>query len=184
MDGVKFGVRIVERSLDVRAGSPLLTLNNTYAEALTPLSALELQRLLDQAFVALRVGEADAFLIALDQGADYDSPNFVWFRARVARFVYVDRVAVAAHARGCGFGRALYQTLIAHARATGHERIVSEVNADPPNPDSDAFHSAMGFTVVGEATLSNGKSVRYYARALDGAGGPARYVYAAGAPSP
>jgi hypothetical protein len=170
MDEGNFEVRIVDRGVEIRAGSPLLALNNAHAEALTRLSAGELQRLLEQAFLALSVGEADAFLIALDEGADYHSPNFVWFRDRFARFVSVDRVAVAEGAHGRGLGRALYQTLIAHARAGGHVLIVSEVNADPPNPRSDAFHAAMGFAVIGAATLSNGNSVRYYAKTLGGAG--------------
>ncbi len=55
--------------------------------------------LVDRAFFAGRIGEADAFLIAFDQDADYDSPNFLWFRERFERFVYVDRIAVAPAAR-------------------------------------------------------------------------------------
>ncbi len=146
----------------------LLALNNAHAEALTFLSPEGLARLVDRAFVVLRAGEKDAFLIAFDEGADYDSQNFLWFRERFARFVYVDRVAVASHARGRGLGRALYDALAARASAAGRERIVCEVNADPPNPVSDAFHAAMGFVVVGAQRLSSGKSVRYYARPLGG----------------
>ena len=41
-----------------------------------------------------------------------------------------------------------------------------EVNSDPPNPASDVFHAAMGFSVTGEALLDNGKTVRYMARLL------------------
>ena len=151
------------------ARASLPALNNAHAEALTLLSPEDLARLVDRAFLVLRAGEADGFLIAFDESADYDSPNFLWFRERFARFVYVDRVAVAAHARGRGLGRALYEALAARASAAGRERIVCEVNADPPNPASDAFHTAMGFVVVGAATLSNGKSVRYYERASGGA---------------
>jgi uncharacterized protein len=33
-------------------------------------------------------------MLAFDQDADYDSPNFLWFRERLARFVYADRVVV------------------------------------------------------------------------------------------
>jgi hypothetical protein len=38
--------------------------------------------------------------LAFDQHARYDSPNFLWFGARYPRFVYVDRIVVAASARG------------------------------------------------------------------------------------
>ena len=32
----------------------------------------------------------------------------------------------------------------------GHDRVVCEVNLDPPNPGSDAFHERLGFRVVDE----------------------------------
>ena len=45
--------------------------------------------------------------------------------------------------------------------------IACEVNEDPPNPASDAFHAALGFTVAGQARIHGGKkSVRYFTRAL------------------
>ena len=57
--------------------SPLVRLNNANAEALSWLSPEAMTRLVGRAFLALRVGEADAFLIAMDERADYDSPNFL-----------------------------------------------------------------------------------------------------------
>jgi predicted GNAT superfamily acetyltransferase len=40
--------------------------------------------------------------------------------------------------------------------------VCCEVNSDPPNPLSDAFHAALGFREVGRAFLPDrGKSVRY-----------------------
>jgi predicted GNAT superfamily acetyltransferase len=146
--------------------SALLALNNAHAEALSLLSPESFARLTAQAFLALCAGEADGLLIALDERADYDSPNFLWFRKRFDRFVYVDRVVVAPHARGSGLARRLYAALIAEASAAGHARIVAEVNVDPPNPASHAFHAFMGFGVVGAATLPSGKAVRYYAKPL------------------
>ncbi len=148
--------------------SPLLLLNNADAEALSRLSAEEMVQLVAQAFLALAAGEADALLIALDERARYASPNFLWFRDRFDRFVYVDRVVVAPHARGRGLASALYRALLVRAQEEGRDRIVAEVNVDPPNPASHAFHAAMGFFAVGSATLSGGKRVRYYARALAG----------------
>jgi predicted GNAT superfamily acetyltransferase len=40
--------------------------------------------------------------------------------------------------------------------AAGHDRVVCEVNVDPPNPTSRAFHLRMGFGEVGHATLPGG----------------------------
>jgi hypothetical protein len=146
----------------------LIALNNAHA---TELSWLEPERLVDligRSFSACRVGDCDAFLLSFDQDADYDSPNFLWFRARYARFIYVDRIMVAASARGRGLARALYSDLFARAEAASHERIVCEVNSDPPNPASDAFHAALGFIEVGAAVIHNGdKTVRYLSRQLD-----------------
>ena len=71
------------------------------------------------------VGVADALLLTFDQAADYDSPNFLWFRERYPAFVYVDRVVVADSARGRGLARALYDDLFAAALdggASGDER--------------------------------------------------------------
>jgi uncharacterized protein len=86
-----------------RAGSlskTLLALNNAHARELSWLEPERLQHLVEQAFLARRIGDLDAFLLAFDQDAQYDSPNFLWFCARYPRFVYVDRIVVASSAPG------------------------------------------------------------------------------------
>ena len=83
----------------------VLVLNNRHAEELSWLEPEQLSHLISQAFYARRIGAVEAFLIAFDQDADYDSPNFLWFKSRYARFVYVDRIAVAETARGQGHAR-------------------------------------------------------------------------------
>jgi predicted GNAT superfamily acetyltransferase len=148
-------------------GAALLALNNAHARELSWLDPARLRHLVEQAFLARRIGELDAFLLAFDQGAEYDSPNFLWFRSRYPRFVYVDRIVVASTARGRGHARALYDDLFRHAVAAGHERVVCEVNTQPPNPASDAFHAALGFVEVGTASVYGGsRMVRYLARVL------------------
>lgn len=145
----------------------LLALNNAHATELSLLDASGLSALLSSAFAARVIGGADALLIALDQDADYDSPNFLWFKARRPRFVYVDRIVVSPSARAGGLARRLYEELFSLAGAAGHAVVCCEVNSDPPNPASDAFHARLGFHVVGEATLADrGKTVRYLERAL------------------
>jgi predicted GNAT superfamily acetyltransferase len=145
----------------------VLALNNQHAEELSWLEPGRLDHLIGQAFYARRIGRLDAFILAFDQAADYDSPNYLWFRERYPRFVYVDRIAVANHARGRGLARRIYEDLFAAAQAAGHDIVTCEVNADPPNPGSDAFHAALGFDEVGDAVIHGGrKSVRYFARRL------------------
>ncbi|MCA0050263.1 GNAT family N-acetyltransferase [Mesorhizobium sp. B283B1A] len=145
----------------------ILALNNEHAAELSWLEAERLSFLLGEAFYARRIGDLEAFIMTFDQDASYDSPNFVWFRERYERFVYVDRVVVAAHARGLGHARLLYQDLFDHAQRAGHTLVTCEVNSDPPNPASDAFHATLGFAEVGDAVIHGGKkAVRYYARQI------------------
>jgi predicted GNAT superfamily acetyltransferase len=143
----------------------ILALNNEHAAELSWLEPERLSYLIGQAFHARRVGELEAFLLAFDQDAAYDSPNYLWFRERYPRFIYVDRIVVANAARGRGHARRLYQDLFDRAARAGHTIVTCEVNADPPNPASDAFHAALGFLEVGDATIHGGaKTVRYFLR--------------------
>ena len=156
---------------DVLPGSPIgagvLALNNQHAVELSWLDADRLARLVSQAFLVRRIGGVDAFLLAFDQDADYDSPNFLWFGARYRRFVYVDCIVVALSARGRGHARRLYEVLFGEALRRGHDRVVCEVNLDPPNAASDAFHAALGSAEIGGATIHGGrKTVRYLERLL------------------
>jgi predicted GNAT superfamily acetyltransferase len=167
-DGELQSITDVDASPAAPLGEALLALNNAHALELSWLEPARLQHLVEQAFLARRIGNLDAFMLALDQDAPYDSPNFLWFRARYPRFVYVDRIVVASSARGRGCARRLYHDLFEHAARAGHQRVVCEVNARPPNPESDAFHVASGFVEVGSASIHNdSKTVRYLSRALD-----------------
>ena len=158
---------IVDIDLSDAPDAALLALNNAHAEELSLLDAERLGHLIGQAFMAARVGRADGLLLAFDQGADYDSPNYLWFRGRFARFVYVDRIVIDPSRRGHGLARSLYEALFARAAEAGHEQVVCEVNAEPPNPGSDAFHATLGFVEIGPAVLAGkGKTVRYFRKAL------------------
>jgi predicted GNAT superfamily acetyltransferase len=145
----------------------ILQLNNAHAEETSHLNEDELCSLLTKSFYARGVdGGTAAFLIALDQSAIYHSPNFLWFKEHRRSFIYVDRIIVAATAQRQGLAQRLYADLFDKARNASHDRIVCEVNTHPPNPNSEAFHLALGFQVAGEATLSPKKIVRYYEKTL------------------
>jgi predicted GNAT superfamily acetyltransferase len=152
-------------SLDATA---ILSLNNAHAKETSALDDASLTALLEEAFYARGIDRgATAFLIALDHNAAYGSPNFLWFKASRESFVYIDRIIVSSSARGQGIARLLYDDLFARARQAGHDRVVCEVNIEPPNPVSEAFHVAMGFDGVGQATILNGtKAVRYFEKTL------------------
>lgn len=144
----------------------IFALNKEHEVELSPLTREGVVSMVAQATYA-RAIDGGAFLLGFDQSGDYDSPNFIWHRNRFDRFLYVDRIAVAATHRRRGLAERLYKDVFAFAAARGDQRVVCEVNSDPPNPASDAFHMALGFTVVGEAFLDDrGKTVRYLAREL------------------
>jgi len=147
----------------------MLALNNAHSKETSLLDDAALTSLLAQCVYARGVGRGEvALLLALDQAAAYENPNFEWFKERRERFVYIDRVIVAAAARGKGLAGRLYRDLFAKAAAMGHRCVVCEVNVEPPNPASDAFHKSMGFEVIGEATIYGGKKiVRYFEKKLD-----------------
>lgn len=154
--------RMAPRPLAAGDAPWALALNAAFVEMLSPLTPARLEALRRAAWRATAFG-TQAFLLAFDERAAYDSPNFLWFRARYPRFVYIDRVVVAPAARRAGCARALYADLIACAQASGRDLIACEVNLDPPNPASDAFHDSLGFVAVGEAGVG-AKRVRYMAR--------------------
>lgn len=144
----------------------VIDLGNANQVETGPLDEVHLTRLVDASYLSQVARPDRGFLITFIPTSPYDSPNFVWFVERMDKFVYVDRIVVAAHARGQGIARRFYEGLFAIARAEGYEQVVCEVNSDPPNPVSDQFHAVLGFTPVGQATLSSGKSVTYLSRTL------------------
>jgi predicted GNAT superfamily acetyltransferase len=138
----------------------VLALNAASVQELSELDEQRLRWILSLAHRSLVVdgdGEVLAFAVAIASGTDYDSENYRWFAARFERFVYLDRIAVAASQRRLGIGAALYDAM--EAAAASFERMVCEVNVRPPNPASLAFHSARGYVEVGRLAHGSTKLV-------------------------
>lgn len=137
----------------------ILALNETFVALLSPLDGERLARLHAQAALH-RVIEQDgriaAFLLAFREGADYDSPNYRWFAQRHARFLYVDRIVVAADTQARGAGSRLYRDVYALALRDGVPLITCEFDIEPPNPVSERFHARLGFREVGRQHLGGG----------------------------
>lgn len=138
----------------------VLALNEAFVDVLSPLDAAQLARL-DAEAACHRIVEEDgkvvAFLLAFREGAGYQSANYRWFCDNYARFLYVDRVVVAA--QGGGIGTRLYRDVYALARREGVPVITCEYDIDPPNPASERFHARLGFREVGRARLQGNKTV-------------------------
>lgn len=102
-------------------------------------------------FRLLEVAEGVAgYLCAMDRSAAYDGEEFQWFRKHLREpFLYIDQVAIALPYRGKGLGRTLYDDLECHAYRNGIDTLVCEVNHEPANVASQAFHRQRGFSELG-----------------------------------
>jgi predicted GNAT superfamily acetyltransferase len=107
--------------------------------------------------VACVDGRVAAFLLAMADDAAYRNDNFEWFVRRYPRFIYVDRIVVAADARTLRLGSRLYEDLFAFARAAGFPCVTCEYYLVPPNEPSRRFHDKFGFTEQGTQWLADGR---------------------------
>jgi predicted GNAT superfamily acetyltransferase len=140
----------------------VLRLNAESVHFLSPLDGGGLANLQQQSpfhRVLESEGQVVAFLIALEQGADYGSPNYRWFAARYEYFLYVDRVVVSSSFQGRGAGALLYRQLFEYAAEHDMPMVCCEFDVAPPNPGSAAFHARFGFAEVARQTIANGAKV-------------------------
>jgi predicted GNAT superfamily acetyltransferase len=138
----------------------VLALNEESVNYLSPLSSSLLASLHRQSAFHRVVeveGRVIAFILALPQGADYDSVNYQWFERRYAEFLYVDRVVVSLDAHGNGAGSILYRQLFEHASRRRIPLVACEFDVEPPNPASERFHAKFGFVEVGRQLVAGGK---------------------------
>ena len=97
-----------------------------------------------------------------------DSVNYRWFMDRYDRR-HVPRPRRLRRAfRGQGLGTALYDEVHEFVRRVpGMNRWTLEVNADPPNLPSLAFHAARGFVEVGQQHTPYGITVSLMERVVE-----------------
>lgn len=107
-----------------------------------------------------RVAIADerlaSFLIGLRPGITYESPNYRWFCEHYDEFGYIDRIAVAAHARRHGLATKMYDDFKA-TLPRDLEVMTCEVNLRPPNESSMRFHERYGFKQIGSQATEGGE---------------------------
>ena len=134
-------------------------LNNLASPAVPTQTVEEMSDLVDlcdMAVVAEQDGEVMGFLLGVEPGRPYQSENYRFFESQGVPHFYIDRVVLAEPARGRGFGRELYREVFRQAALRGYQRVTCEVNLNPPNPASLAFHEAMGFAPVGVQATKGG----------------------------
>jgi predicted GNAT superfamily acetyltransferase len=143
----------------------LVAVNDAAYPAVPITPAAEMVELIGMSSVVVVVddGAAAGFVLGMPPGLDYQSENYLFFTARArdlgTAFVYVDRIVLAAHLRGRGLGPRLYGAVFAEARRVGAAEVLCEVNIEPPNPGSLAFHARLGFVEVGRQSTKGGANV-------------------------
>jgi uncharacterized protein len=126
--------------------------------------------ILGESRIALTVQVADelaGFCLVMGADSSYDSVNYRWFQERYDDFMYLDRVAFDPSFQGRGLGTLLYAEVDRLMGSfAGVERLTLEVNVDPPNERSLAFHARRGFDEVGQQDTPYGIRVSMQQRLL------------------
>ena len=138
----------------------VLELNEKNVEVLSPMDEAKYFYFIDKSEMVAVIevdGKLAAFLIALREGIDYGSENYIWFSHQYEKFLYVDRIVVDEEFRGQRLGRQIYENVFRHAAETGVDIVTAEVDIIPYNEPSLKFHEAMGFTEVGQQVIRGGE---------------------------
>ena len=130
----------------------VLAWNEAHVELLAPLDEDRLRTLLgwaDRGSVIHAGGRDLGFVLTFASGTAYDSANYRWFSERYGAFYYLDRVVVDPSVRRTGLGTRVYDEIEERARSLAPV-MCHEVNLDPPNEPSLAFHRRRGYVEVGQ----------------------------------
>jgi uncharacterized protein len=128
----------------------VLHLNDANVVKLAPMDEerLQLLRGLADRFDVVDVDGAFAgFVVTFAPGVAYDSENYRWFSARHRSFYYLDRIVLHADFRRRGLGGFVYDEM--ERVAAPYRRLALEVNLEPRNDPSLAFHARRGYVEVG-----------------------------------
>ena len=137
-------------------------LNEVFVSVTSPMDVQRFLELFELCSYCLVVEDGErllGFVMAMRNAAPYDNGNYQWFEARVQYMVYVDRIVLAADARGQGLGDQLYAELSKLALADGCRVMTAEMDIEPPNTHSLHFHRKRGFVEYGQRLLDGGKRV-------------------------
>lgn len=136
----------------------VLDLNERHVELLAPMDRERLDQLrawggrvqvVEMVEVGGDVGtEIAGFVVTFRPGSPYDSENYQWFAQEYGgAYLYLDRIVVDDRFRRRGLAGLVYDAVEAEASQLG--RLALEVNVDPPNQGSLAFHASRGYVEVG-----------------------------------
>jgi predicted GNAT superfamily acetyltransferase len=88
------------------------------------------------------------FVVCLEAGAAYTSPNYKYISKKAKKFVYIDRIAIKNQYRRLGVAKSLYEIIFNYSKKS-ELPIYCEVNTKPKNQASLNFHKKNGFLKIG-----------------------------------
>lgn len=129
----------------------VLDLNERHAHLTAPMDEQRLDYLREVGTVEVirHDGAFAGFVVTMAGDAAYDSGNFRWFAERYDEFGYLDRIVIHEDFRRRGLAGRVYDEIEART-ARQAPLLALDVNSDPPNVESLAFHAARGYEQVGE----------------------------------
>ena len=136
----------------------VLAMNNAAGVGILPMDAAKVRFFWENADY-FRVAEVDrliaGFLIAVSHDAAHDSSNFLWFRERYEKFLYIDRIVIASARRSVGVGRVFYGDVQSFAEVR-YPHLAAEVFIENDNHPALIFHGSFGFREVGQHVMAPG----------------------------
>ena len=132
----------------------VVALNERFVHLTAPMDHARLAELVaasDRAAVIDVDGAFAGFVITFAAGAAYDGAHFAWFAERYDDYCYLDRIVIHEDFQRRGLGTFVYDEI---EGSCGRPVLTLEVNIDPPNEPSLAFHRARGFVEVGQSDAS------------------------------
>jgi len=127
----------------------VVDLNERFVHLTAPMDQPRLAELVaasDRADVIDVDGELAGFVITFAAGAAYDGTHFAWFAKRYDDYCYLDRIVIDVPFQRRGLGTFVYDAV---ENGCARPVLALEVNIDPPNKPSLAFHRARGYVEVG-----------------------------------
>ena len=144
-------------------GSDIELLYTLNQQNVPELGALEctasLKSLIKKSFKILILKDLNkiiGFCLLFKEDSSYDSPNYLYFKNKFDKFLYIDRVVVASDFTGKGGGKLMYDQVF---KIAAHENLTvcCEVNEKPINKVSLSFHKKLGFSKTNEKVYAEKK---------------------------
>jgi uncharacterized protein len=127
----------------------VVALNERFVHLTAPMDQPRLAELVaasERADVIEMDGDFAGFVITFAAGAAYDGTHFRWFAERYDDYCYLDRIVIDDQFQRRGLGTFVYDAV---EGGCTRPLLALEVNIEPPNEPSLAFHRGRGYVEVG-----------------------------------